>query len=174
MISNASSSISISVLPPSTNRAIYAVTEVLLFVSAGGFCVGLSLFLLEGKIDGTAPSTRVLRPTPKETLISLAWKWNSQILVVFLISKVSAPPLPLYWPISVLPNFGKGYIFRKFKESNAWLLFMYVVWSTSTPSYAAVYPRATTSNSRKSFKRRIQVGFLVFCNVFHISAGLIY
>ena len=74
MISSASSSISISVSPPSTTRPIYAATEVLLFVSAGGFRVGLSFFLLEGKIDGTAPSTRVLRPTPKETMISFAWK----------------------------------------------------------------------------------------------------
>ena len=118
MISSASSSISISFSPPSTTSPIYAATEVLLFVSAGGFRVGLSFFLLEGKIDGTAPSTRVLRPTPKESMIScLEIKFTN--IYCFLDFKSIGSPLPLCWPISILPNFGKGYIFRKFKESNA-------------------------------------------------------
>ena len=73
-ISNVVSSISISVLPPSTTCPIFAATEMLLSLSAGGFRVRFSSFLLEGKIDGTAPLTRALRPTPKETLISFAWK----------------------------------------------------------------------------------------------------
>ena len=47
---------------------------MLLFLLAGGFGVGLPSFLLEEIIDGTAPLTRVLRPTPKETLISFAWQ----------------------------------------------------------------------------------------------------
>lgn len=64
-----------------------------------GFRVGLSSFLLEGKLDGVALSTRVLRPTPKETLIFFAWKWNLQKTVIFSISKVSAHPFLLYWLI---------------------------------------------------------------------------
>ena len=63
-----------------------------MFLSEGDFYVCFSSFLLEGKIDGTALSNRVLRPTPKETLISFAWKLNSQIRVVLLISNVSVPP----------------------------------------------------------------------------------
>ena len=72
---------------------------MLIFLSARGLRVGSSSFLLEGRIDGACSSTRVLRSTPKVSLNSFAWKWNSQIHVVFLISKVSAPSLFLYWPI---------------------------------------------------------------------------
>ena len=59
------------------------------------FC--LSSYVLEGNIDKTGPLTRVLCPKSKEILISFGWKWNSQIPIVFLVSKVSAAPFRLYW-----------------------------------------------------------------------------
>ena len=74
VISNVVSLISISVLPSSTTCPVVPATEMLVFLSARDFHVGLSSFLLEGKIDGTGPSTRALRPTPKVAFTSFAWK----------------------------------------------------------------------------------------------------
>ena len=68
VILNAGSSKSISVSLPSATYPILAVTEMVPFLSS----VGLSSFLLEGKINETVASTRVLRPTPKDTLIPFA------------------------------------------------------------------------------------------------------
>ena len=67
--------------------------SLLLFLSAG------TSFLSEAKIDGTFSSTRVLLLTPKETLISFAWKLKWQIRIVFSIWIESARPSLLYWPI---------------------------------------------------------------------------
>lgn len=58
-------------------------------------------FLLEGKIDGTAHSTRFLRSAPSKTLWSILTRneFYRQIRAVFFISKVSASAFLLYWLI---------------------------------------------------------------------------
>ena len=122
-------------------------------------------FLLQGKIDGTAPSNRVLRPTPKETLISFAWKLNSQMCVVFLILKVSVYPFLLYWPI-VFFKLWKGLHFQEMPDFCLCLSFEALPhWGTQ---------QYIPKNSWRSFQKRLLLDFFFFCNVFNISARFIY
>ena len=94
---------------------------------------------------------------------SFAWEWNSQIRSVFLISKVSAPPFVLYWPIVFFKLLKKAAFSGNLK--NPMTLCLFLLWSTTTLRYVAIYPRATTINSWRSFLKRIQVGFSVFCKI---------
>ena len=101
----------------------------------------------------------------RRILISLPG--NEIINTCFLDFKSISTPCFSILINSLFRNFGKVYILQ-FKEPSAWLLLMFFVGRTSTLRYTELYPRATTSNSWRSFLRRIQVGFFVFCNVFHI------
>ena len=76
----------------------------------------------------------------------------------FLDFKSISAPFPSILTNSLFPNFKKGRIFRKFKESNAWFLIIFLVRSTIKLRYAVLCPRATNSNSWRSFLRKIQVG----------------
>ena len=135
VILSVGSSIPISVSPPLTTYPTLSATELLLFLSTGGFWS-----LLPG---------------------------NEIINTCFLDFKSISTPCFSILINSLFRNFGKVYMLQ-FKESSAWLLLMFFVGRTSTLRYTELYPRATTSNSWRSFLRRIQVGFFVFCNVFHI------
>ena len=135
MILSVGSSIPISVLTPLTTYPTLSATELLLFLSAGGFW---SLF-------------------PENEIINMC----------FLDFKSISTPCSSILINSPFHNFGKVYILQ-FKESRAWLLLIFFVERTSTLRYTELYPRATTSNSRSYFLRIIQVGFFIFCNVFHI------
>ena len=79
---------------------------LLIFLSAGGFRVGLSSFLLEGKIDGAVLSTRVLRPTPKETSLLFGNEINKTRC--FLDSKSISAPCPSILTNSLFSNFEKA------------------------------------------------------------------
>ena len=74
----------ISVSELSANCPILAVREKIVSLSAGDFRLGFFSFLLEGKNDGTAPSTRVSHPTMKKTEICFTLILNLQIHADFL------------------------------------------------------------------------------------------
>ena len=76
----------------------------------------------------------------------------------FLDFKSISAPFPSILTNSLFPNFEKGRILRKFKESSAWFLIIFLVWSITKLRYAAVCPKAITSNSWRSFLRKILVG----------------
>lgn len=115
------------------------------FLSEGG---------IERKIDGTAISAWVYIPYPRKLWsflpgneihehVMFTWFKKYQLLISFYTNQC------------LIPNFEKGEIFRKFKESNAQLLFIFVIWSSTTLRYTTVYSRASTSKSWKSFLRKI-------------------
>ena len=99
-------------------------------------------FSFRRKIDGKAPLTKVLRPTPKETLISLP---GNEIHKYLLFSKESAPPSLLYW-IIVFFQILKRATFSEYLK-NAMPDFSL---SYEALVYPRIYPRAKHSSISQS------------------------